>query len=496
MRHLCIINGLLVLLILFLPISVNADSYSNFSKTNVQEKSLRSYELLVVNILLNPRDQESLAALIGYSQAESLPKNEITQLLGLLDLVKHLHFLNERLVFVANKNLKIIEYINRNDQGKSAMAELFKKNEQSSISQLSQIWSVEDIKRIRQIDPHNIRAGIEILQKYKDHLRANLLLRQQEYRQLSELKKAILTRSSFAKPPLDLCRESSKIPPSEIKAKPQILDQQSKSEIVVRPGANNLDDDLKALQVKFDAVQTRLLEMEKKVTSLTIQIAGMSLDLFNKDSLIVEKEQSLIEMRQQVEETKGRLNLVQQLLQEKEKTIDQLIEDISQLKSDPANIVKSKEEITSVLEQLSKRLQMVNDDQTQKIRQLEDNSAALKIKYSALENFLAARERTFTELTKSQKEQKEKIEYYSKLVIAGQKKLKQLEGILRIYRDSYTEAKQYIKVLESGLPLFKQQQTNLENLFDSRPGTVQIDRSQSYHQISQEFDPQPNLTSE
>ncbi len=66
------------------------------------------------------------------------------------------------------------------------------------------------------------------------------------------------------------------------------------------------------------------MDTDKKIAELTHDLAGMSLDLYERQTLVRKKDERIIALEKNLKDIQGRLKLSQRLIDEKDKNIDAL----------------------------------------------------------------------------------------------------------------------------------------------------------------------------
>lgn len=194
---------------------------------------------------------------------------------------------------------------------------------------------------------------------------------------------------------------------------------------------------------ELDSMRAQLLAMheqmqlnDKRVTELTKEIAGMSLELYEKNKVLGERESSLMQMQNLFNDAQARMALVQRIIQEKDEQIRRLEEQVAKVASPGKNEELSpsskNQESLRVLVQGEVKEQI--DSYQKQINSLEAQFSDLRQRYIEITAQLEVRDKKITQLQDVMINNEIALKRYELIVASKDEKLLELDGIIKIYK--------------------------------------------------------------
>ena len=231
-----------------------------------------------------------------------------------LELVDYCQFLNGRIQNLITSNQDLIQFIlqhqrdkNEIDQVKMIQAELSAHDkwlgppEASLTAPISDELNMEKLTDALLQQKRNFLDELGSLQKMNDQLRSIRI----------KLIEKILT-----KPDPKTLQETTqyiKEIETQLTEKTKNLAHEEQKHSTVMEELNNVRKD-------FAGLQNRINETDKKVVGLTRDLAGMSLDLYEKEGLLTKKEERIAVLENELKDIQERFKLSQRLINQREQT--------------------------------------------------------------------------------------------------------------------------------------------------------------------------------
>lgn len=213
---------------------------------------------------------------------------------------------------------------------------------------------------------------------------------------------------------------------------------------------DRLVDIVRILQKENDFLkEAAAIRPRQKISVLTDQLAGKTLELIEKDSLLAEQKENFQSLENSLEEAQERLNLVQHIIQEKDQRIQVLEKDVTQMQAltqqgyeiNQKNIEDLKTQFVQLHDDLSGQM-AVNDD---KITALENLLAEQEKRLARYAMEMRVKSKHIGDLTdRLQKKNKALVET-NFLMESQDRKIVELDGIIQIYKSKLSETNQILR---------------------------------------------------
>ena len=220
----------------------------------------------------------------------------------------------------------------------------------------------------------------------------------------------------------------------------------------------------------------RLKQTDKRITELTRDLAGMSLEAYEKNKAIADRDEFIAELKNVLTDTKERLSLVQRIIQEKDKHVQKLKKQVSDLQTvvskeaDPASINILKNDMSD----LQAKLQTQSESSRSQIALLEQKINDINAKYTELELLVKAKENEIFQLRETVIAKDNKIRNFNNIFTLKDNKLMELRGIVQIYKGKLTDTTSDLKSKEEKLIYLQTIIDDMTRQLDKRAGANQI----------------------
>jgi len=367
-----------------------------------------------------------------------------------LELSEYLQFLYARLSYVRQKNREIYDVLSKENILSAAVQKTLQvfapKSEQEATLPLA-LSSLLGRKNVP-FEEYN-RA----LLSQKDSVFLSLNEGLSTNRELRRISSELVTHR---KEQLDRIASpaNNAVPDSHIKITPG-------SQGVAADNASWVQQDVITLRSHLELLQTRLQTAENRLAELTKNIAGMSLELYEKNKIVDNKDQQLSRMVVSLSEAEARLTLVQRIMQEKDNQIRTLETEISKIQQDIESGSARQEMRTLVQDELK----FQGEAQQKQITELGQQFDALQSKHVLLENELKIKSEELAKLQDVVSNNENLIKRYELIVVSKDEKLLELNGILQLYKGRLDDTCAILKEAEDRIK-------TLQNQFEQGESTI------------------------
>jgi len=229
----------------------------------------------------------------------------------------------------------------------------------------------------------------------------------------------------------------------ELASKDMLLEKQNRD-------IRHFRDEMKAMRVQFSSAAGQWQETEVKVKDLTRELAGMSLELYEKNKNLGDKGARIEALENDLLEAKERWQLVQRIMQEKDGHIRQLEDEVMTLQGAGAfDGTRIGEDGLASLEgkvqHLSDEMNTQRQTSQEKIVMLEERFEDLSAKYSKLEESLRQKDEQVAALRGSLQDKDMTISKFKKVFVSKDQKLMELNGVILIYKGMLDETQTLLK---------------------------------------------------
>lgn len=220
-------------------------------------------------------------------------------------------------------------------------------------------------------------------------------------------------------------------------------------------------------QMEMGEMRTQIAAMKEKMDAndnrlalLTREIAGLSLEIYEKEKIIADKDTRLQKIQAMLADAHSRLMLVQQIIQEKDAEIAKLEAVIKHIPANTAIPMDHPETDDSsdlralIRDELHAQIAVYK----KQIQSLETQFVQMREQYQTLEQDLAARDEKIGQLSDMVAKQTAMLKRQELVASSKDEKLLEMDGVIRIYKgrldDVYAELKQKqerLKMLEHQL---------------------------------------------
>lgn len=207
---------------------------------------------------------------------------------------------------------------------------------------------------------------------------------------------------------------------------------------------NQLVDTVVILQKENDLFQPR-----QKISMLTDQLAGKTLELIEKESLLTEQKEDFQSLENSLQEAEERMNLVQRIIADKDQRIQVLEKDVTQMQA----LTRQGYEVSQKnIEDLKLQFVQLHDDLNEQMSVNHDKIAALEALLADQEKKLAhntlglkVKSRHIVELADRLQKKNQTLAEANVLMESQDKKIVELDGIIKIYKSKLSEANQILR---------------------------------------------------
>jgi hypothetical protein len=222
-------------------------------------------------------------------------------------------------------------------------------------------------------------------------------------------------------------------------------------------GLAYLREELLTARGNFEQIQKKFQETDKKITDVTHQLAGMSLERYQRDKLLADKEARVNELETVIRDNGERWNLSQRIMQEKEERIRSLETQTLELqKNGPST------ETTAIASPADAQ----TESNSQKILALEEQMQNLNDKYLLIEARLQAKDQEIAKLQETVAVKENRLTDFERAFVSKDNKLIELNGIVQIYKGKLENAISSLREKEETL---KRLEERLNSVKESNP---------------------------
>ena len=430
-----------------------------------REKLNLAADRFLRSLLLNPTNDTAKEYLKKIIQKDfSMEKYTRNQLLRFLNLIEYYQFLHARIDAVYINNQKFLSFILRDSLenkdirqiARSLQDEFTKEACQKRTFLLrfdTQILNGDvDLTSVNQEisdKRENMNAFLDYLQEVNTRLRALKL------RVVKKKHARTMILKNYA-----LKEKLNKVQ-SQMKQKEEMLSQQEK---------NNFDfhEQLTAVQMDYEFLQAKRADTDKYIVDLKRDMAGMSLELFEKNKIIDDQKEQISTLETAFLEARERFNLVQRIIQEKDARISVLETEMKinseSVASSVDSDIDSLHDLKAELEELQVDLERQSVSSFEKIVALEQKVYALTEKHVATQKEVVQKNYQIKGLKEIVSKNATKLLKYKKVFSSKDQKLMELNGIVEIYQGKLADVYSALKERNYELRSLEQKMDNLLHL--------------------------------
>lgn len=425
-------------------------------------------------ILADPANTHAIQELKKvFTDLDDWSSSERLHLSRFIDIADYCNFLILRINYLSKNNLLLHAFILKNSSHDVQLVE--SANEVYLQSQKLTEKSTTDVSAGDKAYVSGkifLNDATEALLQKRDDFLQKLEYMQMSNRDLRNLKREVISNISSKKEQQRSSNINSQI--DEIK---KHLQEKNKALISQENDLLKFNQQLQMVQLKFEMVQQRLKQTDKKIIELTRDLAGVSLEAYAKNKVIADHDEFIEELKNVVTDTRERLNLVQRIIQEKDNHIQELEKEVFGLQTvvsnetDPESITILKNDMSD----LHAQLQAQFESSRSQIARLEQKMKDINDQYAEIKLLVKVKENEISQLRETAIVKDSKIKTFNKVFALKDNKLIELKGIVQIYKEKLTDTTSDLKSNEEKLIYLQTVIDDMARQFEKLAGINKIE---------------------
>jgi len=216
-----------------------------------------------------------------------------------------------------------------------------------------------------------------------------------------------------------------------------------------KPKSKVLDEKLTTIRDELESLRKTVKKSENKISSLNMEIATKSLEVFEKENLLAMQASDFSTLENELGDAKERLNLVQRIISEKNDRIQSLEDYIKGMKQESLseNEISQKEvdllqaQFASIQEQVDEQKKL----QAERIDALEKLIAEQEIAIINYDMAIVEQKNEIGGLKTNFENKSREVSSLKKVIDSKDDKLLELNGIIQIYKEKLSETTDLIR---------------------------------------------------
>ncbi|MFP4472575.1 MAG: hypothetical protein ACLFPX_01720 [Candidatus Omnitrophota bacterium] len=204
-----------------------------------------------------------------------------------------------------------------------------------------------------------------------------------------------------------------------------------------------LSENVDKLALSLKVMRDKIQFSNERAERTTRELADVSLQLYQKEGQLVDKQQQIASLDEDLEEVHQRLALVQKIISDKDEHIRSLEDQIAGLKeswtSREQNADMEFNMMRGRLIRIEEQSKQQQNDYEKRIGLLEDQVAVLRSRNTAISSSLRDKEQQIALIRIDNQRKEKSISEAEILLMSKDRKLVELQGVLRVYREKLAD---------------------------------------------------------
>ncbi len=444
-----------------------SEHYNNYGITLLKENNkLAAIEQFIKALISDPGNALAKKNLLKIAKSGAFKSHgSELKILRLIDLIDYIDFLHSRIIYLESQNDRLIKFIFEyvKDETIVLTTQSIQNDNKDEIdlkSMHQELFGDAPMISLDQLDFLN-----ENYLSIKDRLVERLKVLQGANDQLRAFKISFLGQKNqiVRRKHTDQIKRNISSIQRQLTKKDEILKDQEQILRILKEELDSIRKDFALLNAKFQ-------QTDQKVLALTKELAGTTLELYEKDQTLMNKSDRISTLEKDLLEAKERLSLVQRIIKDKDDHIDKLEEEMLFIQKDVhsnTQFQKSEQQtIKRVLSHINKKLKYQTELNLAKVNLLEQQLLILQKKYNEIETAVLDKDKDLSRLEKEFQFRGKKLSNLKKIATLKDQKVFELNGVVELYKGRLIDTLELVKEKEERILQLEKQIHEINSQFN------------------------------